>query len=158
MGFGSNLAGMSVDLFNLHEVHTHEKHDRINKEIDELVSKMEKLENFLALLANQTDDSNRVDLLSQEHQDFVDALRKHDDLRHLFPEGKYSWKDKELENLTRSLNQHIEGPLQRKINMKTEETVLDQHELTKALDLFKNGLSRMSNLIERILNNLQRSH
>ncbi len=156
--FGYDLAGESVNLFLCHEVTTHGNIDKKNKEVDRLVSKMEQLEHFLSLVAKRTDDSNRLDLLTAEEQSMVDYLRAHDDLRHIFPEGKYSWKEKDLENLNRSVSQHIEGPLQRKVNMETEEMVITQHELTKALDLFKNGLSRMNNLTDRILSNMQRSH
>lgn len=156
--FGYDLSGESVGLFLRHEVVTHGNIDVKNREIDRRVSKMEQLEKFLTFVAHRTDESNRLDLTTAEEQGMVDAIRTHDDLRHLFPEGKYTWKEKELENLTRSISQHIEGPLQRGINMDTEETVITQHELTKALDLFKNGLSRMNNLIDRILSNLQRSH
>lgn len=155
---GYDLAGESVNLFLAHEISTYAGIDRRNKEIDRLVTKMESLEEFLGFVANRTADSKRLDLDTAEDQQRVDNLRSHDDLRHIFPEGKYAWKETEIENLSRMLNQHIEGPLQRNINMETEKMVLDQHELTKALDIFKSGLTRMTNLIERILSNVQRSH
>ena len=156
--FGYDLAGESVKLFLAHEVNTYDLIDKKNKEVDRLINKMEELESFLGLVANRTDASNRVDLTTAEDQAMIDRLRQHDDLRHIFPVGKYSWKEAEVENLNRMINQHIEGPLQRKLNMETEEMVLDQHELTKALEMFKGGLTRMNNLNDRIISNIAKAH
>lgn len=156
--FGYDLAQESVNLFLEHEIHTNEVIDKKNKEVNRLVTKMENLERFLTLVANRTDDSNRVDLVDAADQAMVDKLREDPDLQHIFPHGKYTWKEKEVENLQRMINQHIEGPLQRKITMLTEQMVLDQHDLGKALEMFKSGVNRMNNMIDRILSNIQRAH
>lgn len=153
--FGYNLAHESVGLFLTQEVHSNEIIDKKNKEVEQLVNRMEKLEQFLALVANRTDDSKRIDLMTAEEQAMVDHLRDQG-LAHIFPHGKYVWKDQEIENLTRMINQHIEGPLSRKITQMTEEIMLEQHEQSKAVELFNSGLKRMNNLIERIMNNIAR--
>lgn len=152
---GYNLAEESVGLFLTQEVHSNEIIDTKNKNVERLVNKMEKLEHFLALIANRTDDSKRIDLMIAEEQAMVDHLRDQG-LDHIFPHGKYVWKDQEIENLTRMINQHIEGPLSRTITQTTEEIMLEQHEQSKAVELFNSGLKRMNNLIERILNNIAR--
>ncbi|NGX38633.1 MAG: hypothetical protein K1000chlam2_01809, partial [Chlamydiae bacterium] len=113
--FGYDLAQESVNLFLEHEIHTNEVIDKKNKEVNRLVTKMENLERFLTLVANRTDDSNRVDLVDAADQAMVDKLREDPDLQHIFPLGKYTSKEKEVENLQRMINQHIDGPLQRKI-------------------------------------------
>lgn len=155
--YGYDLAGESVALFQVHETHTYDKIDTKNKAIEQLVNEMEAVEDFLAFVANRTEDSKRLDLMTKEEQDRVDKLRENESLRHVFPEGKYTWKDEEITNLNRMLGQHIEGPLQRKISMKSEEIMLEQHELTKATELFNRGLQRMTGLSERILNNMMRN-
>ena len=155
--YGYDLAGESVALFQVHETNTYNKIDTKNKEIEKLVDEMEAIEDFLAFVANRTEDSKRLDLMTTEEQDLVDKLRKNESLRHVFPEGKYTWKDEEITNLNRKLGQHIEGPLQRKISMKSEEIMLEQHELTKATELFNRGLQRMTGLTERILSNMMRN-
>lgn len=156
--FGYDLAGESVALFLKHEVETNNKIDLKNKKVDQLVTKMEELEVFLNLVANRTNDSNRLDLTNAEDQAFVDKLREEKDLQHIFPHGKYSWKENEIENLNRMIHQHIEGPIQRNISMLSEQMVLDQHDLSKAMEMFKSGLNRMNNLIDRISSNIQRAH
>jgi len=157
--FGYDLGGEAVELFQTHEASVYSKIEGHNETIDYYVNKMEDLEKFLSLLANRTEDSTRVDLTTAEEMELVDRLREEEDLRFVFPEGKYSWKTKEeIDNVTRLVNQKIEGPLQRKINMASEQMVLEQHELTKVLEIFRNGLSRMNNLIDRILGNIQKAH
>ncbi len=151
--FGYELETESVNLFLIHEMHAYDKIDRKNKEVDALVTKMEDLEQFLSYIANKTDDSHRLDLTTAEEQQMVDHLREQG-LDTIFPPGKYEWKDAEVETLTRKITQHIEGPLQRKINTLTEQMVLEQHELTKILEIFRSGLNRMINLKERILSNM----
>lgn len=151
-----NLAQESVALFQTHEAHVYEKIAGKNAQVATLVDEMEAIEEFLGLVAERTDDSKRLDLTTAEEQGRVDRLRNLESLRHIFPNGKYSWKDEEITNLTRMLNQRIEGPLQRKINMLTEEIMLEHSELTKATELFNRGVQRMGGLIERILANMQR--
>ena len=152
--YGYDLAGESVSLFQVHETRTYETINGKNKEIEKLADEMEAIEDFLTFVANRTGDSKRLDLTTKEDQDRADRLRANESLRHVFPEGKYTWKDEEITNLNRMLGQHIEGPLQRKINMKSEEIMLAQHELAKATELFNRGLQRMSGLTERILSNM----
>ena len=159
--YGTNLAQEAVNLFQLHETAVYNKIDRKNKQVDELVSKMEDLEKFLALVSDKLsgEETSRLDLLENEQMQIVDQLReKYPDLAHIFPHGKYSWKEGELDNLKRQINQHIEGPLQRKITMANEEILLEQHELTKALEIFRSMLTRVNNQIDRILTNIQRAH
>jgi serine/threonine-protein kinase RIO1 len=154
-----NLAWLSVNLFQQHEICVYDGIDRKNKEVDRLVTKMENLEHFLALVSQHTDESNRLDFsITAEMQEMVDNLRGDPELAPIFPHGKYVWKEKEIENLSRMIEQHIQGPLQRKINMTSEKMVLEQHELTKALEIFRNGQTRMSSFIEKILNNIMRAH
>jgi len=153
-----NLASESVNLFQLHETATHNRINQKNRQVNEWITRMEKLEKFLTLVAQRTEDSNRFDMTSAEDQALIDELRDIEELEHIFPHGQYVWKEKELEHMTEKVNQYIQGPLQRKIGVGSEEIVLIQHELTKALELFKNGLSRMNNLVERISSNIQRAH
>ncbi len=156
--FGYNLADESVKLFLTQEVHSNTIIDGKNKQVEGLINRMEKLEEFLALVASRTDDSSRVDLMTAEEMAMVDGLREQEGLAHIFPHGKYSWKEAEIENLRRMINQHVEGPLSRKLTQTTEEIMLEQQEQSKAVELFNSGLKRMNNLIERIMNNIQRAH
>jgi hypothetical protein len=157
-GLGYDLAAESVLLYVNHEMHTHGSIAKRNDWVEHLVTKMEKLGHFLGVVASRGEESVRLDL-SEEEKILVDELRVYEDLRHIFPEGQYSWVGKQqLENLNRSISQHIEGPLQREIHTKTEENVLEQHELTETLSLFKTGMSRMHNLIEAINRNIKGMH
>lgn len=156
--FGYDLAGESVALFQRHEIHSHNTINEKNQKVSRHITQMEKLQKFLTLAAERTADSNRLEMTLAEDQALVDDLRSFGDVDHIFPPGKYVWKEKEIEHLQEKVSQHIQGPLQRQINMLSEEMVLIQHEDTKALDLFKNGLSRMTNMIERIQSNIQRQH
>lgn len=156
MGTGYDLAADSVQLFLSHEEHTYKSIEDKNKHIDQLTTEMETIEKFLGEIAARTDDSKRLSFLTTEDQNWIDSLRKNDSIRHAFPEGKYEWKDDEISNLTRILSQHVEGPLQRKINMTSEEIMLDQHDLTKATELFNRGVQRITGLCETILRNMLR--
>lgn len=75
--------------------------------------------------------------------------------------SNYKKKLKELsedKNLERMVTQRIEGPLQRNINMTSEEVMHEQLELSKAVELFNRGMQRMLGLTDRILSNMQRAH
>ena len=150
MTIGYNPASEYVKLFGTLETHKYAKINCKSKQIASLVTRMEDLEAFLGLVASRTDDSNRLNFENAKDQAMIDKLRTEGNLEHIFRHGTYSWKDKEIENLTRLLNQHIEGPLQREISRLSEDMMLDQHELAKAVELFNSGLKRMTNLIERI--------
>lgn len=155
--YGYDLAGESVALFGAHEAHAYKTIAGKNEQIEKLTCEMEQIEDFLNFVASRTDDSKRLDLTTKEEQDRVDRLRQNEALHHAFPEGKYCWKGEEITNLNRMLSQHIEGPLQRKITMTTEEIMLEQHDLSKASELFNRGLQRMTGLTERILSNMVRN-
>jgi vacuolar-type H+-ATPase subunit I/STV1 len=155
--YGYDLAAESVDLFQVHEAHTYEKINIKNVAVERLADEMDTIEKFLAEVAVRTDDSKRLSYnLKAEDQSKIDAMRENESIRHAFPEGKYEWKDEEINNLTRMLAQYVEGPLQRKINMVSEEIMLEYHELTKATELFNRGVQRMAGLCERILSNMLR--
>ena len=157
MVMGYNLAAESVALFNKHEIHTHYKIDTKNKQVEELVSQMEDLEVFVSMIAKRTEDSVNFDLQNEEDRKFVDKLREGSELAHIFPHGKYRWQGKEIDNLSRMINQHIEGPLQRKITMLSEEMLLEQNELSRALEIFRSGQKRMGDMIQQILNAMART-
>ena len=155
--YGYDLAAESVALFQVHEARTYELIEIKNAAIERLADEMDTIEKFLAEVAARTDDSKRLSYnLTAEDQAKIDAMRENESIRHAFPQGKYEWKDEEINNLTRMLAQHVEGPLQRKVNMTSEEIMLEHHELTKATELFNRGVQRMTGLCERILSNMQR--
>lgn len=70
-------------------------------------------------------------------------------------------KFKELtdnENVKRLVTQRIEGPLQRKVQMTTEQIMFDQNDLLKSAEMFNKTLQRMLNFIEQILRNINKAH
>ena len=157
--FGYTLEKEALNLFCSHENRIHLGINQKNKQVDLLVDRMEQLEHFLSIVAAKTDDSGRLDLTNAEDQALVDKIRGYEELgEHVFPHGKYVWKEKEIEDLTRRVENYIQGSLQRKISITSEEIVLDQHDLNKTLEIFKGCITRMNNLIERILGNIQRGH
>ena len=177
--FGYDLAGESVALFQQHEMRVHETIEVKNQEIEKLVTEMEELEWFLSLLANGSDaftqDGEHSIEVTGEDVARIKRLSDNPDLRHIFPPTKFSWMEGEIaqvatqlqeklgewaneDNMRRMVTQRVEGPLQRKISMKSEEIMLEQHDLTKAVELFNRGLQRMLGLNERILSNMQRMH
>lgn len=158
LGLGYDLAAESVLLYVNHEMRVHGSIAKTNEWVERLTIKMEKLSQFLGIVASRGEESIRLDL-TEEEKILADELRTYEDLRHIFPEGQYSWVGKQqLENLNRSISQHIEGPLQREIHTETEKNVLEHHELTETLSLFKTGLSRMHNLIDAINRNIKGMH
>lgn len=175
--FGYDLAGESVKLFHVHEARVYESIEGINKEIDQLVLEMEDLERFLSLLAetssNLEENDHKLELEDEDIQR-IERLSKNPDLRHIFPPHQFSWQEGEIkqvanqlqekltewaddDSLKRMVSQRIEGPVQRKIGMKSEEVMLEQHELTKATELFNRGVQRMLSLNERIISNMLRA-
>ncbi|NGX48254.1 MAG: hypothetical protein K1000chlam3_01645 [Chlamydiae bacterium] len=176
--YGSNLALESVKLFEKHEARVYEAIECKNQEIERLVIEMEDLEHFLSLLANASDafskdDPHQIEV-SEEDIVCIQRLAQNPELRHIFPPTKFSWTDGEIiavtkqlqeklkelsedKNLERMVTQRIEGPLQRKINMASEEIMHEQFELSKAVELFNRGMQRMLGLTDRILSNMQRA-
>ncbi len=175
--FGYDLAGESVKLFHVHEARVYESIEGINKEIDQLVLEMEDLERFLSLLSqtsNNLEENDHKLELEDEDIERIERLSKNPDLRHIFPPHQFSWQEGEItkvanqlqekltewsndDSMKRMVSQRIEGPIQRKIGMKSEEVMLEQHELTKATELFNRGVQRMLNLNERIISNMLRA-
>jgi len=153
-----HLGQISVNLYQLYETKTHETVAAKNKKVAEHITHMEKLQHFLSLVNERTKDSSRLDMSLAEDQALVDDLRAIPGTSHIFPHGKYEWKEKELEHLHEKVSQYIQGPLQRLINTGTEEMVLIQHELTKSLEIFNRNLQKMNGLNERIQSNIQRAH
>lgn len=179
--YGYDLAGLSVDLFNLHEKRVLGVIGKKNVEIETLTKEMEDLQHFLSLLEKAsstfTNAAGSDHSLELSHEDIekIQRLAANPELHHIFPPAKFSWKEGEItatveqikeklqewakdENVKRLISQRIEGPLQRKIGRKSEDIMLEQQELTKAVELFNRGLQRMLNLCERILSNMQRVH
>ncbi len=147
-----------LNAYGAYEADTHNTINNQNKKVSGHINHMEKLQQFLTMATERTKDSNRLDMSRPEDQDLLAELLTYGGTEHIFPHGKTEWKEKELEHLHEKINQHIQGPLQRQVNSGTEEMVLLQHELTKALDLFKNGLKNNTDLITSINRRIQSAH
>lgn len=157
-----NMAREAVGLFLMHEGRVHGAIDAKNNELISLVDEMEEIEQFLALLRNKTDDSQRVEFLLPHEQELVDSLRNRADLQHVFSnpyQHPYVWKGEgELKTLERLLTQHVEGPLNQKISMATQEMMLAENQLVEVLAMFRAGQNRMQELLRHINSNIQRIH
>lgn len=157
LDLGHNLAHEAVKLYGKHEMRVHKSIAETNEWVNKLTIKMEKLAQFLGIVNSRGEESVRLEL-TEEEKILADELSGYDDLRHIF-QGQYSWVGKQqLENLNRSISQHIEGPLQREIHTETEKNVLEHHELSEVLSMFKQLQSRLHNLMEAINRNIKGMH
>ncbi|NGX39070.1 MAG: hypothetical protein KR126chlam1_00390 [Chlamydiae bacterium] len=167
MNFGHNLALQSVQLFTLHEQKVLETIGEKNEEILKLTDQMNDLTSFLGLVETKlkNEDTVTARFINPDEHEVIDRIREAlmenpeglEGALRLFAHGKYSWEVTELNSLKEMLGRYVEGPLQRKISMGSEEMVLNHHELTKVLDIFRSGLTRMNDQIQRILSNILRS-
>lgn len=175
---GYDLAGLSVRLFTDYETYVLQEISQKNEQIAKLVEEMEDLEFFLSLLAKTSaefdEKKDHIVEITAADAHRIQNLMENPELRHIFPPAKFSWKEGEItavakeiqgklqewsqdDNLKRLISQRIEGPLQRKITMETDNVRLSQEDLVKVAEICTKGLHRMTNLNERILNNMLRA-
>lgn len=160
MTIGYNVAADFVNLFQASETHTMGNSDRLSDELDDLVDQMQKIQILLSHLANDTDDSNRVDWRnSPEKIALITELQKDKDpaLANLFELGVYEWKDEKLNRLIERLNGHINRVISPGMQQKMTEITQVQHESNQIIELVTTGIKDAKNLIDRIQGNIQRA-
>lgn len=146
-----------VKAFDKYETHHSKESNKIVGKTEQLVNQMETLQAFLSAIANSTDQTMRIDWSQDpEKRALVDSVRAVDPS--LIDQGVYSWKDKQIENLSERFNNHINRLLSPQVSH--QQTLLTQkhYEMNEVLSVMTTILKDLKALIDRIQGNIQRAH